>query len=244
MSLAQEAATGQPLDDSESCRVLGCGARLNGRKLAWILGTEGVVAAALGIAVAVAGIHEAATSCGPPWFGSSPGWGGIRVGGGGIAWAMVVSTAALLVLGTLLCIGAATARRPPVDPRDRRVALTASLIAGQPFVFVGLAIAVVLVLPVVTGNPTVGSASSGWHWFDEALLLVALVVGARVGWRACIAASTAPHRTQIIGGIVVLALLVFLALYAAGVMRVAGGGFAPTVSPGSFLSRSPLVCLH
>lgn len=244
MTLSTEFTTGQPLDGAESCRVLGYGARLTGKKLAVILGTEGVVAAGTGIAVAVAGLHQATTTCGPPWFGSTPGWGGIRIGGGGVGWAVVVSAASLVVLGALLAVGAATAWRPPLDPRDRRVALTASLISGQPFVFVGMAIGLVLVLPVLTGNPTIGSAASGWRWFDQALLVVALVVGARVGWRACIAASTAPHRTQIIGGILVAAFLVFMAFEAAGVTRLAGGGLAPTVSPGSFLSRSPLLCLH
>ncbi len=244
MTLATESPSGPAVDDGESCRVLGCGARLNGRRLAFILGTEGVVAAGTGIALAVAAIHESSTTCGPPWFGSTPGWGGIAIGGHGIAWAMVVAVASLVVLGALLLVGAATAWRPPLDPKNRRVALTASLIAGQPFIFVGMAIAAILVLPVVSGNATLGSASSGWHWFDEALLLAALLVGARVGWRACIAASTAPHRTQIIGGIVLAAFLVFLALEAAGITRVAGGGVAPTVSPGSFLSHSTLICLR
>jgi hypothetical protein len=243
MSLAQDSVAGESLENAESCRVLGCGARLNGRKLACILGTEGVVAVALGVGVAAAGIHESAV-CGGPWFGMTPGWGGIRIGGSGIAWALVVSTVALFLLGTLLFIGAATAWRPPLDPKNRRVALTASLIAGQPFIWVGMAIAAILVLPVVTANSTVGSASTGWHWFDEALLLVALVVGARVGWRACIAASTAPHRTQIISGIILLAFVVFLAVGAAGISRVGGGGLAPAVSPGSFLTHPTTICMR
>jgi hypothetical protein len=244
MTVSEEIAAGRIESDGETCRVLGCGARLNGKRLAWILGAEGVVAAAMGIVVAASGIHEAGTGCATPWFGTSPGWGGIRIGSSGIAWGLVVSTAALFVLAVLLLVAAATAWRPPLDPNDRRVALTASLIAGQPFIIGGVAIAVILLLPMVTANATIGSADTGWHWFDEALLLVAVIVGVRVGWRACIAASSAPHRTQIIGGIVVGALLVFIALEAAGVTRVAGGGVAPTVSPGSFLSHSPLVCLR
>jgi hypothetical protein len=216
----------------ETCRVLGYGARLTGKRLARILGAEGSVAIAMAVVILSLGIHES-SSCAPHWYGTTPNWGGF----GSIAWALLIAFVALAVVGAALLTAARTAWLPPLDPKNRRVALAAGLISGQPIVFLGMSVAVILLLPFVSGDHTLGSAATWWRWFDQGFMLVALVSGACVGWRACIAAASAPHRTQIICTIIVTALLLFLSLHAAGVTRLSGGELAPYVSPGSFLSH-------